>query len=135
MKKVIIVLTALLAGTALFAADYEVKSVKGKVTYESAGKKIDVKTGQKLSDSTILNTGLNSSIVIVNSGKEIVIKAMQKGTVDELIKANVVEKGLKRNPSKTSAANSIAAAQTSKQGVATASSRASSAQEDFEWDE
>lgn len=139
MKKNLIFAVLLLGAAMLFAENYEVKSVSGKVTYESApGKWTEVKKGQKLSDSTVLNTSVNSKLVLVTEDNTTVtVKAMQKGTAESLVKANAsVAKGLKKNPASTIAKKSAAGAVTeNSKGVATASSRASEAKEDIEIDE
>lgn len=139
MKKIVVVAAMLMAAGFISAEKFEVKSVTGKVTYEAApGKWVEVKVGQKLSDSTVLNTSVNSKVTIVpENGAEVTVKAMQKGTVSALSKANVaVAKGLKKNPASTVASKRIADEVTeSNKGVATASSRASEAKDDFEIDE
>ena len=139
MKKNLFFAVLLLGAAMLFAENYEVKSVSGKVTYESApGKWTEVKKGQKLSDSTVLNTSVNSKLVLVTEDNTTVtVKAMQKGTAESLVKANAsVAKGLKKNPASTIAKKSAAGAVTeNSKGVATASSRASEAKEDIEIDE
>ena len=102
MKKFAILITMLLTGAFLFAETYEVKSVSGKVTYESApGKWTSVKKGQKISESTVLNTSVNSKVVLVLEDKsEVTIKPMQKDTAAVLVKAHTsVAKGLRKSPS------------------------------------
>ena len=72
MKKLFALLLVLFTGTMLFAATgtYVIESIVGNVTYESApGKFEKVTVGQELSASTVLNTGLNSSVVIKFEGK------------------------------------------------------------------
>ena len=135
MKKILAFLGAVLAGTFAFSQDYLVKTVTGKVTYEAAGKKADVKEGQTLSGSTVINTGINSKLVVQDSNGEITIKAMQNGTLECLVNANACKSGgIKKNPAKASSSE-IGSETESAQGVGTASSRASSAQDDVEWDE
>ena len=61
---------------------------------------------------------------------------MQKGTVADLVKANSkVANGPKKKPGSTIALKSNATSETGTQGVATASSRASEAKDDYEIDE
>ncbi|MBP5284448.1 MAG: hypothetical protein J6Y93_07285, partial [Treponema sp.] len=61
MKKVLIVLAGLFLTTALFAEDYEVKSVSGRVTYEaSKGKAENVAPGMILNDESVITLGANS---------------------------------------------------------------------------
>ena len=69
-----------------------VQTVTGKVEREvSAGKWEAVEVGMKLAPSTVVNTGLNSSLVLKAGDKVIVIKAMQKGTVEKLVAAMGVQ--------------------------------------------
>ncbi len=137
MKKLFTLFLALFVGTMLFAAtgSYVVESVTGNVTYESApGKFEKVKVGQELSASTVLNTGLNSSVVVKFEGKSITIKAKQKGTVEALyVDATPAKGGLKSQTIAKADAEDTADGKS--KGVATASSRASEAKEDFTWDE
>ena len=136
MKKLFALLLVLFTGTMLFAANsYVVESIVGNVTYESApGKFEKVKVGQELSASTVLNTGLNSSVVINLDGKSITIKAKQKGTVESLfVSATPGKGGLKKQ--NIAKADAVDSADGKREGVATASSRASEAKEDFSWDE
>ena len=140
MKRLFVVLSALIVmGGAVFAETFEVKSVSGRVTYETApGKWAELKKNQKISDSTVINTSLNSRIVLVSEDKsEVTIKPMQKGQAAELVKSNKGEgNGLKKNPSATAARKEIAGDVTeNSKGTSTASSRASEAKEDFEIDE
>ena len=137
MKKLITMFLALFVGTMMFAAtgNYVVESVTGNVTYESAPGKFDkVKVGQELSASTVLNTGLNSSVVVNLDGKSITIKAKQKGTVESLYVAAAPAKGGLKKQS-IAKADAVDDADGKSKGVATASSRASEAKEDFTWDE
>ena len=137
MKKLFTFFLALFVGTMLFAAtgSYVVESVVGNVTYEKApGKFEKVKVGQELSASTVLNTGLNSSVVVVFDGKSITIKAKQKGTVESLYVAAAPSKGGLQKKS-IAKADAVDSADGKREGVATASSRASEAKEDFTCDE
>ena len=137
MKKLFTFFLALFVGAMLFAAtgSYVVESVVGNVTYEKApGKFEKVKVGQELSASTVLNTGLNSSVVVVFDGKSITIKAKQKGTVESLYVAAAPSKGGLQKKS-IAKADAVDSADGKREGVATASSRASEAKEDFTWDE
>ena len=137
MKKLFTFFMALFLGTMLFAAtgSYVVESIVGNVTYEKApGKFEKVKVGQELSASTVLNTGLNSSVVVLFEGKSITIKAKQKGTVESLYVAAAPSKGGLQKKS-IAKADAVDSADGKREGVATASSRASEAKEDFTWDE
>lgn len=125
-------LTVLMTASIFAAGAYKVKSVTGKVTYEATpGNWKNVTVGQELSASTVINTSLNSTVVLAADDGEVTIKAMQKGTVDSLTGSNAgvaKAKGLK--------ASSVAGEVSGKsKGTATASSRASEAKEDVDWDE
>ena len=135
-KSILTVVLAFFMSVSLFAAGtYKVISVTGKVTYESAPETWkNVSVGQELSASTVLNTSLNSSVVIAQAGgSEITIKAMQKGSVDSLVGV-ASNKGLKKTGSikKSEVAADVEGAS---KGTATASSRASEAKADLDWDD
>ena len=138
MKKFAILITMLLTAAFLFAETYEVKSVSGKVTYESApGKWTSVKKGQKISESTVLNTSVNSKVVLVLEDKsEVTIKPMQKDTAAVLVKAHTsVAKGLRKSPSIVVKSETGSDVTENSKGTLTASSRASEAKDDLEIDE
>ena len=135
-KTVLLVVLAFLMSVSVFAAgSFKVLSVTGKVTYEAApGTWKSVSVGQELSASTVLNTSLNSSVVIAKEdGSEITIKAMQKGTVDSLL-GLASNKGIKKSGGikKSSVGDDV---ESSGKGTATASSRASEAKADLDWDD
>lgn len=135
-KSIVLVVLAFFMSVSMFAAgNYKVVSVTGKVTFESAPETWkNVAVGQELSASTVLNTSLNSSVVIaLDDGKEITIKAMQKGTVDSLV-GLASNKGLKKSGGIKSSSLDDDIEGRSK-GTATASSRASDAKEDLDWDD
>ena len=134
-KSIVLVVLAFFMSVSMFAAgSYKVVSVTGKVTFEAAPETWkNVAVGQELSASTVLNTSLNSSVVIaLDDGKEITIKAMQKGTVDSLVGV-ASNKGLKSSKLKSSTIADEVEGTT--KGTATASSRASDAKEDLDWDD
>ena len=134
-KSIVLVVLALFMSVSMFAAGaYKVKAITGKVTFEAAPDNWkNVTVGQELSASTVLNTSLNSSVVIVkDDGSEVTIKAMQKGTVDSLLGV-ASSKGLKKTGlNTTTVADDVEG--TSK-GIATASSRASDAKVYLDWDD
>ena len=137
MKKLLALLLVLFTGTMLFAAtgSYVVEAVVGNVTYEAApGKFEKVAVGQELSASTVLKTKLNSSVDIEFDGKIVTIKAKQNGSVESLYVASASTKGgLKRQS--IAKADAVDSADGSREGVSTASSRASDAKEDYTWAE
>ena len=133
IKTLIIGVVAFFAAASLFAAgSYKVERVTGKVTYEANGEWKAVAVGQELVAGTNINTALNSSLVVSDGSSSATIKAMQKGSIETLASATG-SKGLKKA---TLSKNNVAKkASGSQSGVATASSRASEAKKDLEWDE
>ena len=138
MKKLFALLLVLFTGTMLFAASnaYVVESVTGDVKYESAPGKFDkVKVGQELSASTVIKTGLSSSLVVKYDGKSITIKAKQgPATIEQLFIAAAPTKGGLKKQS-IAKADAVDSADGKREGVSTASSRASEAKADYSWDE
>ena len=138
MKKLLVLLSVLFAGTMLFAASndvYVVEDIVGNATVEVAPGQFDkLVIGQELKASSVINTGLNSSVVLVSNGKKITIKAKQKGTVESLFLAAASTKGGLKMQS-IAKANAEDTANGKREGESTASSRASEAKEDFAWEE
>lgn len=135
MKKAISFLAALLVFGQVFATgSYVVKSVKGTVKYEAeAGVKKAVKVGQTLSASTFVDVGLNSVLVLDLDGEEITLKTPKKGALDKIAPARTTSTGgLKSGGLR---ASTVAKDTGVSKSVSTASSRASEAKEDVEWDE
>ena len=137
LKSLVLAAAVLFTASAMFAAEsYTVKSVTGKVQYEAApGSWKNVTAGQKISSSTVVNTSLNSTLVVADGKSSITIKAMQKGTIESLsLAAKSGSNGIKKGTglAKSSVSDEVTG---SSKGVATASSRASEAKEDIDWDE
>lgn len=142
MKAITRVLFAVLAmacAVSLYAqpaTEYVVQSVAGKVEVETTPGKWDpVTVGMKLAPSTVVNIGLNSSLVLKAADRTLKIKAMQKGTIDKLVAGlgtpkNGVKVGAK---AKASSANSDDVQ--GRTNISTASTRASDATNDIEWTE
>ncbi len=142
MKKIFflaLVTAALFCTTAVFAQTTAqtiiVQSVVGKVEYEvSAGTWAVVTPQMKLAPSTMINTGLNSSLVVKVGDKVVTIKAMQKGTIEKLIAASVAGTGGGITIGAKAADGTAATASSSdRSNISTASTRASEATEDVEW--
>ncbi|MDO4505485.1 MAG: hypothetical protein Q4B64_00895 [Spirochaetales bacterium] len=136
MKRFLITVAVLLSAGFLFAENYTVKSVTGKATVQTGSDKwTELSEGKTVTSANVINTSLNSLLVLTDAnGKEIKIKANQKGTVDILVNAALNPSvGIKKSKITTGA---VAGATTgTTKGTATASSRASEAKEDIDWDE
>lgn len=136
MKKIIVfaLIFALSLGS-LFAGSYKIKSVIGSVTYEvSPGKYDKLKEGMEIDGFQVINTGLNSSVVVEYNGKTYTIKAKKKDSIEKLfVMAAPSKAGLK--VMSIAKADALDNATGAREGVATASARASEAKEDLVWEE
>jgi hypothetical protein len=133
-------LSALVCSVAVFAesaaTEYVVQSVSGTVEIEaSAGKWESLAVGTKLAPAAVVNTGVNSTLVVKLGDKVITIKAMQKGTIEKLSSVVTSSKTGIKLGSKASTTDVTADAGQSRTNVSTASTRASDATKDLEWEE
>ena len=126
MKKVLMLCTLMCAMTVcVFAQNYTVQSIKGRVQQEKSGKLVDVKAGDTLSADTVIHTGVGASLVLKEGDKTFTVTAARNGKVAELITAaSGVRIG--GNVAKT---DTSAVSRTTAQ-ASTASARASDAAED-----
>lgn len=136
MKKTFAFLSVLFVlGFMAFAekkASYKVTSVSGTVTYEAAnGNWNEVKAGMDLEADANINVGLNSSLVVELDGASFTIKPMKKGLLADLAAA---KSGVKVG-SKIKKSDIADDTKKSTKGTATASSRASEAKSDLDWDD
>ncbi|MDR0624345.1 MAG: hypothetical protein LBG10_07935 [Treponema sp.] len=136
MKRNIVMILALgtvCAGLAFAADPYVVQSVTGKVEREvSPGAWEAVEAGAILTPATVINTGLNSTLVLKNGDKTFTIKAMQKGAVENL--AAAAGSGSVRISGKISSSTAALRARGTS-NTSTASTRASEMVNDPEWTE
>jgi hypothetical protein len=128
----------LICSAAMFAesaaTEYVVQSVTGKVDREvSAGQFEAVTQGLKLAPTAVVNTGLNSSLVVKVGDKVVTIKAMQKGPIEKLVASAASGKVGVKIGAKASASDVTANEAQSRTNVSTASTRASDATKDLEW--
>jgi len=142
MNKTIFLLVAIVAlvlPVSLFAqaatGDVTVQSVNGVARYEaSSGRFEALSVNQRLSANTVINTGLNSSVVLQVDGRPVTIRAMQRGTVANLTgAASSGSSGLRLGASVDDAADS--ASGRARGNISTASTRAADVMEDLEWAE
>lgn len=112
-----------------------VQSVTGKVQREvSADKWKAVTKMTELDATTVVSTGLNSTLVLVVGGKTVTITGMQKGTVETLIAAASTDSGIKLG-AKAVDSDVSANSDQKRTNISTASTRASDATKDVEWAE
>jgi hypothetical protein len=135
MKKICaLLLFGLVFSAMVFAADtYTVQSVAGKVEREvSPGKWEAVAAGATLTGATVINTGINSTLVLKSGSRSVTVPAMKKGTVETLAAAGG-SAGIRIGGKVSTSDTSVTARGTV--NVSTASTRASEAAEDLEWAE
>jgi hypothetical protein len=136
MKKVIVFVLffgAVLTGLVFAADGYVVQSVTGTVVREvSAGKWAPVTEGMTLTPSTVVDVKLNGRLAIAGKDGTVSIGQMKKGTVESLINGGSAS-GLRITGQKTESRTDITARGNS--NVSTASTRASDAAGDVEWEE
>jgi hypothetical protein len=130
----ILVLGVICSGLVFAAEPYVVQSVTGKVEREvSPGKWEAVSAGTSLTAATVINTGLNSTLVLKNGSNTVTIRAMQKGTVENLAAAGT-SSGVRIGGKISSSNTAVSARGTS--NTSTASTRASeAAASEVEWEE
>ena len=141
MKKLILtvlLLSTLVCSLAVFAeaaaTEYIVQSVTGKVEFEaSAGKWEAVTVGMKLAPSAVVNTGVNSTLVVKVGANSVTIKAMQKDTVEKLTSSVASAKTGVKIGAKATASDVTADSGQSRTNISTASTRASDATKDIDW--
>ncbi len=130
MKKVFLsILISLLFIGSAFTETLKVKEVTGKASFEDLpGVYKTIEVGQELSYSTFIKTLLNSEIVFIKEdGKTFKVGAMKNDSIKNLMEI-ASKKGLKTS--------SVADYKEVKsKGIATASSRASEAKTDIDWEE
>ena len=134
-KKLIVSALIFLVSGMIFSAEFTVKEVKGKVTYEiSPENSKPVSVNQKLSESQVINTGINSSLVLESGGKLFTVKPMSKGTVSALALEKNSE-GIKKSAS-ISVTKIVGTSEKTSKGASTAAERASGkGEDDLEIDE
>lgn len=114
---------------------YEIKKINGKVQFENSLNKWQVVNEKtKLYSTTIISTGLNSSIVLMlEDGSLQTIKAMKKGVIGSLLSSdNSGGSGITIG-AKVTESNISSETTQGRTNISTASTRASSAVEDIEW--
>ena len=135
MKKILFltVVLGLVFSSMVFAADYVVVSVTGVVQREVSPEKWEtIKAGDVLTAATMVNTGMNSSLVLKMDDKTVTVKAMQKGMVERLYAAE--NSGGVRISGRVSE-NSTVISSRGTANISTASTRASEAAGDTQWEE
>ena len=125
-----LIAAGLCAGAVAFAHDYTVSSVTGKVTVMGKGGWKPLTPGTVLSESSQVNVGLNSRLVISDGGEEIVIPQMKRGELGKLTGKD------SEADSPASSRHEVAAEATgSRRAVQTAASRADDMDDEDDWED
>jgi hypothetical protein len=89
MKKIVfLVIMALVMTTAVFAQNYTVQSVTGRVQQERGNNRVDIKAGDTLTAETIIHTGVGASLVLKEGGRTLTVPAASSGKVSQLAAAS-----------------------------------------------
>lgn len=143
MKKTIflvLIVSSLVFTAAVFAqagaGDIVVQSVTGIARYEaSAGRFETLSVNQRLTPSTVINTGINSTLVLQVDGRPVTIRAMQRGTVANLSAAATAGSTGLRLGATVDESSAAGASGQARSNISTASTRAADVMEDLEWAE
>ncbi len=125
MKKIFVLSVFMSMCLAVFAQDFKVIKVIGKVL-SGEGNKITV--GQILTSSSEVNVGVSSVLIVESEGKSYTIKAMRKGKISTLIFSENGTNGSGEIKEVSDASSSV------KKGASTAASRAENDEEEGEDD-
>ena len=126
-----LVVIALAITTAVFAQEYTVQSVTGRVQREAGNNRVDIAVGDVLSAQTVIHTGIGATLVVREGGNTFTIPGGQTGKrVEELITSG---SGIRIGGNVTRT-DTGAASRTTGQ-VSTAAARASDAAADYEAEE
>ena len=89
MKKIVF-LVIMVCGMAVcvFAQNYTVQSVSGRVQRESGSSRVDVKVGDTVTADTVIITGVGASLVLREGERTITIPGGRNGKVAELAAAS-----------------------------------------------
>jgi plasmid maintenance system antidote protein VapI len=87
MKKLILMFSILFSFSFLFAEEYEVKSVSGKVMYMADKAKLKkITVGQILTDETNITIDVNSKLILTTqNGKDIFLRQQGKASISQMI--------------------------------------------------
>ena len=91
MKRVFVLALLLsLAITSVFAADFTVQTVNGRVEREAGNQRVAVQVGDVLKSDTVIITGVGSTVVLLDrNGKTVNVRAAQNGKVADLTRSGI----------------------------------------------
>ena len=86
MKKILSLLAFLILTASLFATSGKVLAVKGKVELQKSGQWRPAQNGDALDSGTLISTGFKSELTIKVDGSTIVVQALTRLRLDEIVK-------------------------------------------------
>ena len=94
MKKIAAFWAMLCAmAVSVFAQNYTVQSVSGRVQKESGAARVDVNAGDILSADTVITTGIGASLILKDGDRTFTVPAAKSGKVAELVTTGGVRMG------------------------------------------
>jgi len=90
MKRVVfLVMLVCMSAAFVFAANFTVVSVTGRVEKDSGAQRVEVRVNEILDGNVILHTGVGASVVLRDeNGRSITVAAGRNGSIAELTTAN-----------------------------------------------
>ena len=126
MKRMVILAVCMCVLTGfVFAQNYVVESVSGRVQRVEGNSRVNIAVGDTLTADTVINTGVGASVVLKSGNNTFTVPASRNGKVSELI-SSTSRVRIRGNVSRTD----TDAVSSNVTQVTTASARASDAAED-----
>ena len=86
MKKLVVVFAFLAVGFCVYATSGEVLAIKGKVEIQKGGQWTVAQKGDMLDSGTLVSTGFKSELTLKVDGSTIVVQALTRLRLDEIVK-------------------------------------------------
>lgn len=86
MKRLVVFFVSLAMGLSLHAASGEVLAIKGKVEIQKGGQWTIAHKGDALDSGTLVSTGFKSELTLKVDGSTIVVQALTRLRLDEIVK-------------------------------------------------
>jgi len=89
MKRIVVlVIMMCVVGACVFAQNYIVQSVTGRVQQEKGGSRVDLKVGDTVTADTVIHTGVGASVILKDGDKTLNVAAARSGKVSEVASAS-----------------------------------------------
>ena len=88
MKKIVFLAILMITmAMGVFAQNYTVQSVSGRVQREMGSNRVDVNAGDTLTADTVIITGVGASLVLKEGDRTLTVPGARNGKVSELVTA------------------------------------------------